>query len=607
MPRTVDILDILTPDRLATSLTRQFTELSMRRQNWLEGTREVRDYVFATDTGSTSNADLPWKNSTHVPKLCQIRDNLHANYMAALFPNDSPVKWEGDDETSEAHDKRLAIESYMSNKMRMGQFRTEVSKCVYDFIDYGNCFAMPEYIDERIKDPETGEWSSGYVGPRLMRISPLDIVFDPTANSFADTPKFIRSIRNLGTLKADIDDRPEMAYLEGAFDRISSGRHAFAGFSQGDVKKNSAFAIDGFSSYTNYMQSNYVELLDFYGDWFDVETGVFHKNVHICIADRIHIILNQPNPSWLGNSGICHAGWRLRADNLYAMGPLENLVGMQYRIDHLENAKADAFDLIIHPVMVVKGQVEDFEYGPGERIFSGDDGSVDFVRPDVTALNANNEIAAYQAQMEEMAGAPKQAMGFRTPGEKTAYEVQILENGSNRIFINKTSYFEEIFLEPLLNSMLELARRNLGPSDAVRVMDDQFGVVNFMQITKDDIVASGKLRPIGARHFARNANILQNLTQFAGSALGQNPAIQVHFSGKRIAHLVEQLVGLERFELVQDNIGVAEALETKRLQAAGSQISGEENGDPNLNPTPQAGATQGSQLTGAIPAPPSGQ
>jgi hypothetical protein len=27
------------------------------------------------------------------------------------------------------------------------------------------------------------------------------------------------------------------------------------------------------------------------------------------------------------------------------MGPLDNLVGLQYRIDHLENAKADALDL----------------------------------------------------------------------------------------------------------------------------------------------------------------------------------------------------------------------------------------------------------------------
>ena len=35
--------------------------------------------------------------------------------------------------------------------------------------------------------------------------------------------------------------------------------------------------------------------------------------------------------------------------------------------------------------------------------------------------------------MEEMAGAPKEAMGFRSPGEKTAYEVQRMENAASQV------------------------------------------------------------------------------------------------------------------------------------------------------------------------------
>lgn len=51
--------------------------------------------------------------------------------------------------------------------------------------------------------------------------------------------------------------------------------------------------------------------------------------------------------NWLGKTSIVHAGWRYRPDNLWAMGPLDNIVGMQYRIDHLENLKADAMDLAV--------------------------------------------------------------------------------------------------------------------------------------------------------------------------------------------------------------------------------------------------------------------
>jgi hypothetical protein len=204
------------------------------------------------------------------------------------------------------------------------------------------------------------------------------------------------------------------------------------------------------------------------------------------------------------------------------MGPLDNLVGLQHRIDHLENAKADAFDMILHPVMKINGYVEDFDYGPGERIYAGEEGDVNFMQPDVTFLNADTQIQMYEQKMEEMAGAPKQAVGFRTPGEKTAYEVQTLENGANRVFINKISHFEAVFLEPLMNDMLELARRNLNESDTIRVLDESTQAVTFAKITKEDITARGKIKPIGARHFAQNAQIVQNFTQFANSPIGQD-------------------------------------------------------------------------------------
>lgn len=584
--RALDCFSLIGPENMAYDIAQTFMWLEMKRNVWLTEKKEIRDYVFATDTAYTSNQSLPWKNSTHIPKLCQIRDNLGANYLGALFPNDRPVVWEGDDQTAEAKDKRLAIQCYMENKMRQSGFRTEMQKCLNDWIDYGNCFAMPEYIASSTKDPVTGEKIPGYVGPRAVRISPLDIVFNPVATNFRDTPKIIRSIKTLGTLKADLEDHPELGFYEDIFNKIVDKRsgvitalstaqtgQGLSGISQGDYFKNTAFQVDGFSNFLEYFQSNYVEVLDFYGDYYDTREKKFYKNRIISVVDRWCVVRNIENPSWTGHSGIEHCGWRLRPDNLYAMGPLDNLVGMQYRIDHLENAKADAFDLVVHPVMKVKGFVEDFNYAPGERIFMDTDDDVEFMRTDLSnIITAETQIQMYEQKMEEMAGAPKQSMGFRTPGEKTAFEVQILENGANRIFLNKTSYFEEIFMEPLLNSMLELSRRNMSPADQIRVQDDATGAVSFIKVTKEDITASGKLRPVGARHFARNANIMQNLAQWSNSNLGQDPSVNVHVSGKKLAKLVERLLDLERFDLVQDNIRVYEQMETQQIVASGQQV-----------------------------------
>lgn len=598
--RGMDVLTLLAPDRMAYQIAQEFMQLEMKRNQWMTEKKEIRDYIFATSTNYTSNQRLPWKNSTHIPKICQIRDNLGANYISALFPNDRYMQWEGDDETAEAKGKRLAIEAYMENKLRQGGFHTIMQSCVNDWIDTGNCFAMSEYTSQQSKDTATGEKIQGYLGPKAVRISPHDIVFNPAATNFVDTPKIIRSIKTLGTLKADIDDHPELGYYKDIFSAVVQKRSAilrdfdgsgqkFTGISQGDFFKNTAFQMDGFSNYLDYFRSNYVELLDYYGDYYDVNNDKFYKNCIITVVDRCHVIRNVPNPSWTGHSGIFHCGWRLRPDNLYAMGPLDNLIGMQYRIDHLENAKADAFDLTVFPVMKVKGFVEDFDYQPGERIFVGEEANsdVEFMRTDLQSIvSAETQIASYEAKMEEMAGAPKQAMGFRSPGEKTAFEVQVLENGSNRIFLNKTAYFEEVFMEPLINTMLEQGRRNMSASDIVRTQDDEFGAVSFVTITKADITANGKIRPVGARHFARNANIVQNLSQLGNSHFGQDPSVNVHISGKKLAHLFEELLDLERYGLVQDNIRVYEQLETQQLVQSGQQQ-----------------LQQGQQQGGAIPAP----
>ncbi len=180
-------------------------------------------------------------------------------------------------------------------------------------------------------------------------------------------------------------------------------------------------------------------------------------------------------------------------------------------------------------------------------------------------MAANNEIIMLEQKMEEMAGAPKQAMGIRTQGEKTAYEVQTLEQAASRIFQNKITHFEIECIEDVLNKMFESARRNMDGADLIRVIDNDIGVIQFMEITKDDITASGKLRPIGARHFAAQATIIQNISNFYQSAVGQDPSVRAHISAKSIAKMFEEYLGLERFKLFQENVRVYEDAETQQL------------------------------------------
>ena len=500
---TIELEHLLNPDTLAVEIANRWVEWNNLRQTWVEEKKELRNYLYATDTRTTKNAVLPWSNSTTTPKLTQIMDNLHANYFATLFPQQKWMRWEATSAADGTREKREVIQAYMDNKVRQSDFVNTASNLLYDWIQYGNCFATVEWNQE-YNTKETGEVTTNYIGPRLVRISPYDIVFNPTASDFYKTPKIIKSILTLGEIKRIIDKDPSKAYWQKVIDKMMYARAAIRS-ADSAYNKADGFIADGFTSIQQYYESDYVEVLTFYGDIFDYNENKLHSDRIITVVDRAYVLDNEENPSWLGHAPIFMSGWRPRPDNLYAMGPLDNLVGMQYRIDHLENLKADVFDQIAYPVMKIRGDVEDFDFQPGARIYLGEEGDVGYLQPDGTALQADLQIQLLENKMEEMAGAPRQAMGIRTPGEKTAFEVQSLQNSASRIFEHKTAHFERTFLEPILNAMLEVARRNMNMSDTIRVLDDATGAILFRSITKDDITAKGKIVPVGARHFAERA------------------------------------------------------------------------------------------------------
>lgn len=557
----------LRPDTLASQIYMMWNDFHNQRKPWVEEQKELRNYLFATDTSKTSNRTLPWRNSTTTPKLTQIRDNLHANYMAALFPNDQWMKWEGFTLDDAVKAKREAIEAYMQNKTRLGGFRTVISQLLYDYIDYGNAFADVEWVNEKKVDPLTGEEIPGYVGPRVVRISPFDILINPVANNFRNSPKMVRKVMNLGELKAMAEDFPEEGWIREAVSKAMKFRHDIANgqYSIEDFDKAVGYTIDGFGNLYEYYQSPYVELIEFEGDLYDPYSDTLLRNHVVTVIDRSRVIRKEQMPSWQPKGNKAHVGWRLRPDNLYAMGPLHNLVGMQYRIDHLENIKADVFDLIAFPPLKIKGEVEEFDWAPGAEIHIDVEGDVEMLVPDTTALQADTQIAILEQRMEDYAGAPKQAMGIRTPGEKTAYEVQTLESAAGRIFKEKIQNFEVELLEPLLNAMLEVAKRNMDAADVVRVFDDELGAQIFATVTKDAITANGKLRPVGARHFFSQQQLIQNLTGLFNSPVGQ--LIAPHVSSKQLAKLAEDLFGIERYQLISDNIALMEQADQQRLMA----------------------------------------
>ena len=550
-------------DGLADVVAYTWDTYNTQRMPQINAWKELRNFIFATDTTTTSNKSLPWKNSTTLPKLCQIRDNLHSNYLSALFPNDDWLKWEAYSANDARKEQVAAIEAYMGNKTREGHFRTEMSRLLYDYIDYGNSFATV-YFDEQYSVNSKGERTPSFIGPRVLRISPMDIVFNPLAENFTKSFKIVRSIVQIGELVNSAETNPDNERLRKALNSRKELLNFAGTYSRDDLAKVEAFQVDGYGNFWDYLQCGYVEVLTFYGDLFDTESQTYLTNKKITVIDRMFVIGVEDNPSWLGYAPIFHVGWRLRPDNLWAMGPLDNLVGMQYRIDHLENAKADAMDLAIQPPLVIKGEVEQFEWRPNAEIHIDENGSVEELGKNAQwVIAAENNIDKLEMRMEQYAGAPREAMGIRSAGEKTKFEVQQLQNAAGRIFQEKITTFETELLERLLNAMLEVSKRNMDASDWARVFDDDLGVQSFMKITKEDITASGVLRPIGARHFAAQSQMVQNLTQLSNTPVWQQ--IAPHVSSTELAKLIEDVMGIGRYKLIRPNVAIMEQQETQRM------------------------------------------
>jgi len=554
-------------DSIASSVVQFWVSKNNERQAWLERVTDTRRYVTAPTTAYTA-------------MLTQIADNLAAYYMAAIMPTDDWFKFEG--YRPEDIVKALTIQEYMSTKIKASGFRKEMGKLLWDWILYGNMFAGVEFVHEKAKSNITGEEITVYRGPRLRRISPINCLIDIHARSFDESPFVIRRMVPIPDVIEHNEKSDGPKYDEEAVNKVKQIRSVTDDKDFIQQYIDNGTTIDGFQDINEYFASNYVELLEYWGDIYDPETGTLHKNKVITVADRNFTLRIGDNPSWSGRKPFVHVAWRTLPDNLYGQGPLDNIVGMQYRIDHLENAKADAWDLIMHPMIKVTGDdVDDFEYGPGQKVYVND-GDVDFIRPDTSVLNTNNEIAIYRALMEEAAGSPREMAGFRTPGEKTAFEVNVLQQGADRKFQDKLNYLEDEGMQRILGLFFELLMRNFDANDVVRVFNDVTGAVELKSISKEDVVADGVFRPVGAKHFAaRNKRIqeLQNMLLIA-----QNPAIAPHFSGVNAGNMLEEELGWQKYNVIEENIGVREQATTQAVVMQMQQMlqQGGEPGDQEV-------------------------
>lgn len=539
-------------DTIAARISEQWTSWQSKREVNRAKWEEIESYLFATDTLSLNSG--MHDHTTHIPITAEFKEELESLIFSAVYPGEDFLGWRPYDTQAASRSKREKILAYIKNRHALNGFDKTLRKLVQDLVIYGNAFVQVVH-----RSPSTG----GYRGPQPIRISPYDIVFDPTATDFRKTPKILRVVKPIGDFHKWCT---EQGIEDEVRDEVIQRRYQKSVGTFVDTNKNKQFLPDGFTDIQSYYDSGVVELLFMYGDIYDEESGQLLVDTCYVIADRVTVVHSFEAK----DAHIFKASWAEKPDNLWSQGPLDKVIGMNYQINHRENSKSDALDRYIHPDRVFIGDVEEvYDSETGQtRYLAPEGGGVTDLSPDTTVLTADMHIDRLTAQSRSAAGLPPQLQGYRTPGEKTLGEVSALMDAGMRKFIHKAEQFEIDLLEPMIRSEIILARENFVSMVEAQTVDEN-GLPTFLEVTEDDLKSNGVLVPIGARRFTLQNKQLNMINTLANSNLGQ--LVGTHLNSYALAQAVEDLGGLKEFKVFEQFAAIDEQAEMQQQAAIAEQ------------------------------------
>lgn len=566
-------LDYNDKNALAGGVVSSWTQWNSSRTQAMELWAEIDSYLHATDT-SMLEGGSNFDHKTHLPILSELHEDLIAIVYSTLFPHDDWLSWKGFEINAITKQVRQKVLSYIKQCHAMNGFSVQMRKVVDDLIRYGNCFTQTYYKNESMESQQG--MVSGYAGPAIKRISPYDIAFNPVAREFSKTPKIIRELITVGDLHelytgASAED---LALDADTFDSLMS-RRTGSGNDYTERYKDKQYIPQGFGSIDEYYNSGYVELMWFYGDIFNDTDNTFAKKRCVVVVDRDTVLIDKEELF----PAIFKGGWTPRPDNLWSQGPLDKVVGINYMINHRENSKNDAIDKFTYPDRAYVGDVEEIydEVTGHTKYIMPEGGSVSDIRPDSTVLTFDNQIMMHRDLARTSARLPQQLAGFRTAGEKTATEVQSLNDGAFRGFINKAAQMEEDLIENAVQAEIRVAKDNF--SSIIKVLEeDEDGILLTTQITEEDLSANGKLIPHGSRRFSRQLQQLQGLTQLANTQIGQ--MVAPHINTYNLAKTVEELYGFDKFGFVNKFASIDEQMEAEERSMLAQQEMVQQSSEP---------------------------
>ena len=512
--------------------------------SWLEcwakylNTPETEGYLKSSALKRVGDVEVNWRHRLSSGKAYEAVETVLGYLMSATFPNRDwfgvePVVPAAVDEDN-LQVARL-IKKHLTNKLDESGFKSQWATFLRVLTITGTAvMAIPwrtEYNNRRVRsktvDPATGEETyiaeevayNVYDAPKLEVLSNFDVYVDPTVGD-PNEGDFIRKFTKTKAELLQLIDEGVYDFPKEDVLKISSDN----GWDLSNTHKHTLKTFEGIDTQP-WSPSELVELIEFWGDVYDNETGE-------CIKDQVVTLLNgeviawEDNPFWCGKPFIIGT-YSKTGNSPYGFGGVQPVLGMLHELDIVTNQRLDNLELAINNMWTLRSdgvlQPEEVYTEPGRVLLVGDHG-------DLQPLTQQNQAWAVTYQE---AGLLEQSIdkSFGTgnyissnqqrSGERvTATEVAaVREAGGNRLStVHK--HIEETALIPFLAKLFSLVQQFTIAPVTVRVAGDGADEYNYFELEPTDLNMQVKLRPVGSDNVIERREYVQSRLEFVQSISG---------------------------------------------------------------------------------------
>lgn len=513
-------------------------------QSWLEcwakylNTPNTESLLKGSILKRVGDVEVEWRHKLTGAKAYEAVETVVGYLMAATFPNRDwfdlePLEPYVDDNMTLA---RL-IRKHITNKLDECGFKSQYAVFLRQLVITGtSVLALPWRNEEARSYKRTRE--EGPDGPMYLAEEMLECcydapdiqvldMFDCYVDPYSTDPNnsaFIRKVHKtkgelINLAKAGTYDLDPMDVVE-----ISQG----TGYNTSSSRKYLLTSFEGVETRT-WSPADTVELIEFWGDYYDSDNGEYIKDCVITLLDD-KVIGYEENPYWCGKPFVIGTYSRT-GHTPYGFGGIQPILGLLHQLDIITNQRLDNLELNVNGMWTLRAdgvlQPNEVYTEPGRVFLVGDHNDLQPLAPQNQMWTVTYQEAGLLEQTIDKSfgtgnyiSANQQRSGERV----TAAEVAAVRDaGGNRLStIHK--HIEESVLYIFLAKLHSLVQQFTINPVKVRVAGEGADEYNYWELEPTDLNLPVKLRPIGSDNVIERKNYVQSRLEFV-QAVAQLPEV----------------------------------------------------------------------------------